>query len=68
MTNEYELADNSREKLIYQKADLLAPLQPGMVTPPHAMVPGTTERDYYANKIKGASPEQVTTTTEEVAS
>ena len=30
MTNEFELADDSREKLIYEKADLLAPLLPGM--------------------------------------
>jgi hypothetical protein len=29
-----------------------------MVAPPHAMVPGTTERDYYANTVTGASPEQ----------
>ena len=62
MTNEYELADNSREKLIYEKKDLLAPLLPGMVAPPHEMVPGTTERDYYANTVKGATAEQVTQT------
>ena len=30
MTNEFELADDSREKLIYEKSDLLAPLLPGM--------------------------------------
>jgi len=58
MTNEYELADDSRESLIYQKQDLLAPLAPGMVEPPHAMAPGTTERDYYANTVKSAGPEQ----------
>ena len=69
MTNEYELASDSRAKLIYEKKDLLAPLMPGMVAPPHEMVPGTTERDYYANTVTGASPEQVTqTTAEEVAS
>jgi NADH-quinone oxidoreductase subunit I len=62
MTNEYELADNSREKLIYEKKDLLAPLLPGMVAPPHEMVPGATERDYYANTVKGATAEQVTQT------
>jgi NADH-quinone oxidoreductase chain I len=61
MTNEYELANDSREKLIYEKKDLLAPLLPGMVAPPHDMVPGTTERDYYGNTVTGASPEQVTT-------
>ena len=58
MTNEFELADDNRADLIYEKKDLLAPLLPGMIAPPHAMVPGTTEQDYYSNKIKGASPEQ----------
>jgi NADH-quinone oxidoreductase subunit I len=48
MTNEYELADTSRESLIYQKQDLLAPLQPGMEAPPHAMRLGDDEQDYYA--------------------
>ena len=61
MTNEYELADDSRAKLIYEKQDLLAPLLPGMVAPPHAMYPGTTERDYYANKVKGSAPDQAIT-------
>ena len=55
MTNEYELADNSRGKLIYEKQDLLAPLMPGMQAPPHAMAPGTTEIDYYLGNIKGES-------------
>ena len=38
MTNEYELADDNRADLIYEKSDLLAPLLPGMVEPPHAML------------------------------
>jgi len=54
MTNEYELADDSRQKLIYEKQDLLAPMLPGMVAPPHQMVPGTTETDYYLGKVTGA--------------
>src|SRR5699024_1328719 len=37
MTNEYELADNTRESLIYEKSDLLAPMLPGMEEPPHPM-------------------------------
>ena len=41
MTNEYELADDTRESLIYEKEDLLAPLLPGMAPPPHPMVEGT---------------------------
>jgi NADH-quinone oxidoreductase, chain I len=64
MTNEYELADSSRADLIYEKDQLLAPLLPGMVAPPHPMVPGTNEQDYYANKVTGAvldqQPEQQT--------
>ena len=63
MTNEYELADNSREKLIYEKDDLLAPLMPGMAEAPHAMVAGTTAKDYYEGKVTGATPAQL----EEVA-
>src|SRR6188474_1038171 len=35
MTNEYELADDSREALIYTKEMLLAPLREGMEQPPH---------------------------------
>jgi NADH-quinone oxidoreductase subunit I len=47
MTNEYELADNSRESLIYEKSDLLAPLLPGMEQPPHAMRLGDDASAYY---------------------
>jgi NADH-quinone oxidoreductase subunit I len=47
MTNEYELADNNRADLIYEKSDLLAPLLPGMEEPPHAMQLGNDEGDYY---------------------
>lgn len=55
MTNEYELADNSRAKLIYTKEDLLAPLLGGMELPPHAMADGATEQDYYLGNIKGGA-------------
>ena len=48
MTNEYDLADYTRESLIYEKQDLLAPMLPGMEQPPHPMRLGDTERDYYA--------------------
>lgn len=58
MTNEFELADDNRADLIYEKADLLAPLLPGMLPPPHPMVPGTTDTDYYAGKVTGSVPEQ----------
>ena len=62
MTNEFELADNNRADLIYEKQDLLGPMLPGMLAPPHEMVPGTTDTDYYANKVTGSVPEQRTQT------
>lgn len=47
MTNEYELADDNRTDLIYEKKDLIAPLLPGMEEPPHPMRLGDSETDYY---------------------
>ena len=58
MTNEYELADDTRAKLIYEKQDLLGPMLPGMVEAPHPMVEGTDEQDYYKGKVSRATPEQ----------
>ena len=52
MTNEYELADDNRADLIYEKSDLLAPLLPGMEQPPHPMRLGTDEGDYYRGNLK----------------
>ncbi|MEO7981671.1 MAG: 4Fe-4S binding protein, partial [Sporichthyaceae bacterium] len=51
MSNEYELADDSRAKLIYEKQDLLAPMLAGMVPAPHPMVEGTDDTDYYQGKV-----------------
>ena len=47
MTNEYEIADDSRENLIWTKEQLLVPLVPGMEPPPHPMRLGDDEKDYY---------------------
>jgi len=47
MTNEYEIADDSRENLIWTKEQLLVPLLPDMETPPHPMRLGDDEKDYY---------------------
>ena len=58
MTNEYEIADNNRADLIFTKEQLLAPLQGGMVTPPHPMVEGLEERDYYLGSVSEGTPEQ----------
>ncbi|HEX3816431.1 MAG TPA: NADH-quinone oxidoreductase subunit NuoI [Mycobacteriales bacterium] len=49
MTNEYELASDSRKDLIFTKEQLLAPLLPGMEQPPHPMRLGKDETDYYAS-------------------
>src|SRR6202012_4676872 len=46
MSNEYELALDNREDLIYTKDQLMAPLLPGMEAPPHAMRLGD-DKDYY---------------------
>ena len=58
MTNEYELADDKREKLIFEKEDLLAPLRQGMLAPPHPMYPGMTDTNYYSGDVKEAHPSQ----------
>jgi NADH-quinone oxidoreductase subunit I len=58
MTNFYELADNNRGDLIFTKEQLLAPLQEGMLAPPHPMVDGLEERDYYQGKVARSTPEQ----------
>ena len=58
MTNHYELADHSRADLIFTKEQLLAPLQQGMLQPPHPMVDGMEERDYYLGKVNEATSEQ----------
>jgi NADH-quinone oxidoreductase subunit I len=47
MTNEFELADDTRAKLIYEKSDLLAPLLPGMEPPPHERRLGNDEQSYF---------------------
>lgn len=58
MTNEYELADDKREKLIFEKEDLLAPLRQGMLAPPHPMYPGMTDTNYYNGEVTEAHPSQ----------
>jgi NADH-quinone oxidoreductase subunit I len=47
MTNEYEIADDSRENLIWTKEQLLVPLLSDMEAPPHPMRLGDDEKDYY---------------------
>ena len=59
MTHEYELADNNRADLIFEKQDLLSTLGSGMQAPPHAMASGTTEQNYYAGEFDVPNEEQV---------
>jgi hypothetical protein len=54
MSNEYELADDSRTDLIFTKEQLLAPLRAGMEPPPHPMRLGDNENDYYAPAVANA--------------
>jgi NADH-quinone oxidoreductase chain I len=59
MTNEYELADTSRESLIYTKDRLLGPLTDGMVPAPHRMYQDAeghevTEKEYYRGEVPRA--------------
>ena len=51
MTNEYEMADDNRAGLIYEKDRLLAPMEPGMQQPPHPRAPGATDADYYRGHV-----------------
>ena len=47
-----ELADDDRQRLIYTKDMLLAPLLPGMEQPPHPMRLGEDEGDYYRGTLR----------------
>ncbi len=51
MTNDYEMADDNRAGLIYDRQRLLAPLEPGMTAPPHPMADGASHFDYYRGDI-----------------
>ena len=51
MSNEYELARDNRQDLIFTKKELLAPLLEGMEQPPHPMRLGDTDKDYYLGAL-----------------
>ncbi|WP_454050842.1 NADH-quinone oxidoreductase subunit NuoI [Cellulomonas sp. Marseille-Q8402] len=59
MTNDFELAGPTREGLIYEKQDLLAPMAEGMLAAPHPMVEGTTDTEYYRNEVTAPTTAQV---------
>jgi NADH-quinone oxidoreductase subunit I len=54
MTNDYEMADDNRADLIYEKDRLLAPLLPDMTAPPHPRTDGATDKDYYQGNVTAA--------------
>ena len=56
MSNDYELADDNRQDLIFTKEQLLAPLLPGMEQPPHPMRLGDDEKDYYVQGADAGAP------------
>ena len=58
MSNDFELADDDRQALIYTKEQLMAPLLPGMEQPPHPMRLGNDEKDYYVRDPQAAAPAQ----------
>ncbi|MCK9899447.1 NADH-quinone oxidoreductase subunit I [Parafrankia colletiae] len=62
MSNDYELADDSRADLIFTKEQLLAPLREGMESPPHPMRLGESETDYYTRDPDAPLPWQVGST------
>jgi NADH-quinone oxidoreductase subunit I len=55
MSNDFELADDNRQDLIYTKEQLMAPLLPGMEAPPHPMRLGDDEKDYYLRQPQAGS-------------
>ena len=57
MTNEFKLGDTTREKMIYTKDRLLAPLLPGMEAPPHPRRLGADEQTYFLGLPKTGTPD-----------
>ena len=59
MSNEFEIAGQTRESMIYEKHQILRPLSPGMLAAPHPMAEGTSDTDYYAGKVTGSTQRQI---------
>ena len=58
MTNEYELADDTRAKPDLREAGPARAAAAGHGAAPHPMADGTDEQDYYRGKVTRATPEQ----------
>ncbi|EEH64628.1 NADH-quinone oxidoreductase, chain I [Gleimia coleocanis DSM 15436] len=59
MSTDFELADYKRADLIFEKPQILAPLEEGMLAAPHPMVEGLTDGDYYRGEVTGPTQAQV---------
>lgn len=59
MSNEFEIAGPTREGLIYEKQDILVPLEDGMLAPPHPMPAGASHLQYYRGEITGPTQSQI---------
>ena len=59
MSTDYEVAGPQRDELIYDKDQLLAPIDDGMLAAPHPMVEGSADTDYYAGRVTGPSEGQL---------
>lgn len=59
MGHDFELAEYHRENEIYEKHQILVPLEDGMLAPPHPMVEGLSDGDYYRGAVTGPTQAQV---------
>ncbi len=59
MGHDFELAEYDRETEIYEKTDLLTPLEDGVLAPPHPMVEGLSDRDYYRGRVTRPTQAQI---------
>jgi len=59
MGHNFELSEYRREAEIYEKHQLLVPLADGMLAPPHPMVEGMSDDDYYKGEVTGPTQRQI---------
>src|SRR5699024_8857704 len=59
MSNEYELAGQTRAEMIFEKDELLAPLRSGMLAAPHPISDVSYDDDYFRNEVYGPSTASV---------
>lgn len=59
MSNDYEIAGPTRDGLIYEKDQILVPLAEGQLQPPHPMVEGMSDANYYRGEVTGPTQAQI---------